>query len=117
MFSKLKEWRKNGWNWLTATDARTHISHFLLVTIGTALPALCAQALWHSLALSVVVGNLVAEVWMYFFVGREVADYIGHKVKGHDMDRTWSDGLGDLAGPLFVRSAWWAALLTIMFGG
>jgi hypothetical protein len=116
----INEWRKKIWDWCTATDFRTHISHLLLILFGTVLPALCVQTLWHNLALSVVAGNLFCEWWMYFFAGREVADYIGHKNRAkvvEEMDRTWLDGLGDLAGPVFVRTAWWAGLLTLLFGG
>ena len=113
----IKKWRKKIWDWFTVTDLRIHLAHLLLVLVGTLAPAGLAYWAWSSLILTIVVGNMFAEVWFVFMSCRKVADYIGHKAKGHDMDSIWIDGLGDLAGPLAVRVAWWAGLLTILFGG
>jgi hypothetical protein len=120
MIEFLKKWKKKGWDWSTATDFRTHVAHLLLLAAGTGIPALIIHWIWYSRNLTVVSGNLICEAWIYFMVGREVADFIGKKAKSlvaEDMDHTWKDGLGDLAGPLFVRAAWWAALVTLLLGG
>jgi len=104
-------------DWFTASNFRTHIAHLVIVVLGTIIPALLVHIVWHSLTITIVAGNVMAELWMYAMGGREVVSYMASKAKGADMDNTWLDGLGDMVGPVFVRVAWWAGLLTILFGG
>lgn len=110
--------KKRLWAWITKTDARTHIAHTALVLVGSALPSVLAYWAWGSLMLAAIVGNIFAEVWLLFMGSREVADYIRRKFKAviaEDMDKTWLDGLGDLAGPIGNRLFWWTFLITIIF--
>jgi hypothetical protein len=113
---KLWAWLKKTVHEMATDDPTSWVSHWTLVGATTIIPAGIVTAASGEVV-GVLVANILAEIWAYFFVGREVANYIHHKAQGDDMQRFTLDGFMDLVGPLAWRVLWWIWLVYLLLGG
>jgi len=115
----MNDQRKRAWNLLSGGKVISAISHLVLVLAGSLAPAYLAYAVFGKV-FAILVFAVCSELWSHFMLAREVADYFKHKAKARvveDIDLTWQDGVGDLAGPFLVRLAGWVGVLWLIFGG
>lgn len=113
---KFWAWLKKTINEMATDDPTSWFSHWTLVGFTTIIPAGIVS--WPcGITWGIITGNITAELWAYFFVGREVSNYIMHKAKGDDMKRFTLDGVMDLVGPLAWRVIWWFGLISLIVGG
>lgn len=108
--------RKTLWRFLSGGKTISAISHLVLVVAGSLAPAYLAYAVFGKVW-AILTYFVFSEGWLLFMTGREVADYFKHKAKGDDIDETWQDGWGDLAGPILNRLVAYIGLLWVIFGG
>ena len=108
--------RRKAFGVLSGGKVISAVAHLFLVLAGCLIPALPFYWLF-GFPFAVLAFFALSEVWFDFMLARDVLDYCKHKAEGHDIDHTWQDGLGDLAGPFAVRMAGWLGLLWLIFGG
>ena len=123
MMTKLLTWlngqRKRLWHLLSGGKVISAVSHFVLVGFGCLAPAYLVYAAIGT-TWAIITFKLLSELWAIFMTSREVLDYCKHKARAvvvEDIDHTWQDGLGDLAGPYLVSLVGWLGLLWLVFGG
>ena len=119
LFTWLNQARKAAWKILSGGKVISAISHLVLVLAGSLAPAYLAYAVMGKV-FAILVFAVCSELWSHFMLAREVADYFKKKAKAvavEDIDLTWQDGVGDLAGPFLVRIAGWVGVLWLIFGG
>jgi len=109
---KLDELRRDIWRAVAGKDEASHVAHGLVAAIGSVFPAAFIAWPWGPLV-GVVAGFALSELWLLFFAGREVVDYLTHRAKG-DKPGYVRDGIGDLAGPVIVHLVWWIALVSLL---
>ena len=119
LWERLKAFRKSAWRLVSGGKVISAISHLVLVLAGSLAPAYLAYAVMGKV-FAILVFAVCSELWSHFMLAREVADYFKKKAKAvavEDIDLTWQDGVGDLAGPFLVRIAGWVGVLWLIFGG
>jgi len=112
--------RKSAWRFLSGGKVVSAISHLVLVVAGSAPFAYLAFVLSNDRAFTVLVYFVCASFWSHFMLAREVLDYCKKKAKARvveDIEYTWQDGLGDLAGPFLNLFGAWTVLCWIVLGG
>jgi hypothetical protein len=110
--------RRKAWKFLSGGKIVSAISHLVLVVAGSLGPAYLAYAIFGKVW-AILTYFIFSEGWLLFMSGREVADYFKKKAKAQvveDIDETWLDGWGDLAGPVLNRVVAYIGLLWLIFG-
>ena len=115
LWDKLRAFRHQLWASFTGSDEATWGSHWVLVIGGSLIPAVIAGAIW-GIAVGTVVGFAFSELWLLFMSGREVSDYVLHRMRG-DKPGFVRDGVGDLLGPVVNHALWWIGLLGLIVWG
>ena len=90
------------------SDEATWVGHWIVVGATTSM---AAGFIGLAGGNGVLWGLWISEVWLIYFVGREVHDWLKHKHAKHDMRRWTKDGIMDLVGPLLHHLIWWGAYL------
>lgn len=110
---KVRAWLSKWWKVFTYSDETTWGAHFVLVMLGTIVPAALASWLF-GLTVGTIVGFAFSELWLLFMSGREVVDYFRHVIAEDPFDDFVRDGIGDIVGPLLVHLLWWVGLLSLI---
>lgn len=116
LLEKLRAFRHEMWKALSGDAETSWVAHFMLVSLGTFIPAGIVGAIWGGTP-GIVAAFALSEAWLLFMSGREVVDYLRHLWAQDPKKEFIRDGIGDLVGPVIVHLICWAGLLAVIFGG
>lgn len=111
----LDTWRRNLWRAAANDQEASWVSHFLLVSIGTFVPAGVVDQFFGG-SWGILCAVWLSELWLLFFAGREVVDYLRAAAMLKPRKTAIRDGVGDLIGPVLVHLLCWVAFLSGLGG-